>query len=66
MSQILRNMAKCLKCGEVVESKHRHDFRTCKCGNISVDGGTAYIRRSFKDASKMQELSVGTDGDGVA
>lgn len=40
-----RNRARCRKCGDVIESKHQHDFVTCKCGAISVDGGDAYFRR---------------------
>ena len=44
---ILTNKAKCLECGEVIESRHRHDFVTCKCGNLSVDGGKDYLKRSF-------------------
>lgn len=47
MTRILRNSAKCLLCGEEIESRHRHDFKTCKCGNLSVDGGREYLRRSF-------------------
>ena len=36
---------KCLACGEVLESKHRHDFVMCKCKNETfVDGGTEYMR----------------------
>lgn len=58
MSKILKNMAKCLDCEQIVESKHVHDFRTCKCGNLSVDGGLQYIKRSsknfnFEDLSKF-------------
>lgn len=45
MSKILRNSAKCLKCGDEVESTHNHDFKFCKCQAIAVDGGKAYIRR---------------------
>lgn len=41
-----RNRAKCKKCGDIIESKYRHDFVTCKCGAISVDGGEDYIRRA--------------------
>lgn len=41
------NRAQCLRCGEVLESLHRHDFRTCSCGNLSVDGGEDYLKRSF-------------------
>lgn len=42
---ILRNSARCLQCGDEVESTHRHDFRTCRCGKLGVDGGHDYIRR---------------------
>lgn len=45
---ITRNSVKCLLCGTEVESKHRHDFVTCPCGNVSADGGHAYLRRAFK------------------
>ena len=49
MAKIARNSAKCLVCGDVIESKHRHDFVTCSCGNLSVDGGKDYLRRCHKD-----------------
>lgn len=39
------NAAKCKKCGDEVRSKNRHDFRSCKCGAVSVDGGSWYARR---------------------
>lgn len=42
---VLRNSARCLHCGDEVESTHRHDFRTCRCGKLGVDGGHDYIRR---------------------
>lgn len=54
---IVINAAKCNECGEVKISLHRHDFRTCKCGNISVDGGTDYIKRSCATTNYV-ELSV--------
>ena len=44
----MRNMAKCNKCGDVIESKYRHDFRFCSCKAIFVDGGNAYVRRGGK------------------
>jgi len=55
--RILRNKAKCLICGEILESKHRHDFRTCKCGNLSIDGGKDYLKRCVKNIDKFEELS---------
>lgn len=46
-----RNRAKCLKCGDVIESKHVHDFVSCKCGAISVDGGREYLKRSWPEGN---------------
>ena len=42
---IIQNAATCLACGDFIVSKHRHDFVTCTCGAVSVDGGQSYIRR---------------------
>lgn len=55
--QIVKNAAKCKKCGDVIESKHVHDFVTCKCGAISVDGGHFYLKRSAMDFDDIEELS---------
>lgn len=44
--KLILNAAQCLACSEVIVSKHRHDFKTCKCGKSSVDGGLEYIRRA--------------------
>ena len=57
-NMIIKNAAKCLKCGETIESKHRHDFVSCSCGNLFVDGGKEYLRRGYIDGSMVQELSV--------
>ena len=40
----MRNRAKCRLCGDIIESLHRHDFVTCKCNEIFVDGGNDYLR----------------------
>jgi HD-like signal output (HDOD) protein len=42
---IVQNAVNCLSCGDFIVSKHRHDFVTCTCGAISVDGGQEYLRR---------------------
>lgn len=57
LKRIKRNKAKCLICGDVVESVSTHDFRTCRCGSLSVDGGLDYIRRSFKKEGCFEELT---------
>jgi hypothetical protein len=46
-TETIKNIAKCLLCGDIIESKHRHDYVTCKCGNLSVDGGQDYWKRSI-------------------
>ena len=45
MKKIIRNRIKCKKCGEIIESTIRHDFKFCKCGAVAVDGGKDYLRR---------------------
>lgn len=34
----------CSRCSDVIRSRFRHDFVTCKCGKTFVDGGAAYCR----------------------
>lgn len=34
----------CSLCNDIMESKYRHDFVTCKCGKSFLDGGDDYIR----------------------
>ena len=56
--RIIRNAIKCLECGDTIESEYRHDFKMCSCGNCSVDGGKAYLRRGCKpDGPGYEELS---------
>lgn len=48
---------KCLECGEILESKHRHDFRQCKCQNQTfIDGGKDYLRCGGVDLSKIEYI----------
>jgi hypothetical protein len=42
---IVQNAVTCNKCDDFIVSKHRHDFVTCSCGAVSVDGGQSYLRR---------------------
>jgi DNA-directed RNA polymerase subunit N (RpoN/RPB10) len=42
---IIQNAVNCLSCGDLIVSKHRHDFVTCTCGAVSADGGQEYLRR---------------------
>lgn len=43
-------IAVCMKCGTILESKHRHDCVFCGCENNSMlDGGDTWVRRGGKD-----------------
>lgn len=50
------NAARCEACGDVVRSRNRHDFRTCTCGALSVDGGSWYARRVFEPGARFENL----------
>ena len=50
-TKILHNRIMCKKCGEILESKHVHDWVCCKCWKESngeegcfCDGGHDYLR----------------------
>ena len=51
------NAVRCLRCSDVIESTHRHDFKFCKCGNVAVDGGKDYARRCFM-TDEWEELGT--------
>ena len=50
---LIKNSAECALCHDVIESKHRHDFVHCKCGEIFIDGGTSYVRCGANDLSNI-------------
>ena len=54
--KLTKNQWKCLYCDDIIESKHQHHFISCKCGKMSIDGGTEYIRL-VGDFSMMQDMS---------
>ena len=51
------NAARCNHCGDVIESTYRHDFKTCSCGHVSVDGGHDYLRRCYASPDDYTDLS---------
>ena len=60
MKKIKKNIIRCNKCGDELESTHRHDFKFCKCGAVAVDGGLDYLRRcgnreDYTDLSEYEE-----------
>ena len=64
--KIVRNRVKCKKCGDIIESKHRHDFVWCKCQSIFTDGGKDYVRRGgnpdfMEDMSEVEGGNIPHD-----
>lgn len=58
MKKIIQNKIKCKHCGDIIESKHVHDFKICSCGTVAVDGGHYYLKRCFKNnENDFEELS---------
>lgn len=56
--KILKNKCQCKLCGDIIESKYRHDWVQCKCGEIFTDGGLDYFHRGFKtDPDNLIDLS---------
>ena len=60
--RLIYNALQCLLCEDIIESKHRHDYKHCRCGNAMVDGGREYQRcgtekgwETIKDLSKYEE-----------
>lgn len=55
---ILCNQVKCLICEDTPYSASVHDFKSCNCGNVYVDGGMNYLRRLSENASLFEEISI--------
>lgn len=58
MERIITNKIRCKKCGDIIESKTRHDFKTCRCGAVAVDGGYDYLKRTgnYEDWEELSEV----------
>lgn len=62
--RIVKNAARCKRCGDIIESEYTHDFKFCKCGAIAVDGGHSYIKRCFKySPTDIEDMSEYEDED---
>lgn len=48
---------KCLKCGDKIFSRARHDFHGCGCQDCFIDGGFDYLKISG-DNFEIVEIDV--------
>jgi ribosomal protein S27E len=44
----------CGACGHEIFSRARHDFKSCKCGSVHIDGGFDYLKAGFKTGVSHQ------------
>ena len=54
----MKNRAKCKLCESIIESFHRYDYVTCKCGEIAIDGGNDTFRcvvRNFDNFLRIDD-----------
>ncbi|CAM4026728.1 hypothetical protein L1N85_17125 [Paenibacillus alkaliterrae] len=58
--RLKKNLIQCLCCNDIIESVYTHDYKTCRCGAVSIDGGLEYPKRSFPSGAPeewFKELS---------
>ena len=63
MTKLLKNEVyglRCKKCTDTIYSRHRHDFRYCKCKAIAIDGGRDYIRM-VGESNDMEPIVINTE-----
>ena len=52
MEKILISKIQCNECGDIIQSKHRHDF------GVFLDGGLSYQRIGGRNYMNITNLSV--------
>lgn len=58
---LICNQAYCKSCQMTIISHHTHDFKSCKCGHLTVDGGNDYTRRLFSSRDTWEDRSIYSD-----
>ena len=41
----------CPNCDQMIYSRCQHDYRSCKCGEVAIDGGFDYTRIIYHNKS---------------
>lgn len=58
MHKITKNAIRCNSCGDIIESRYTHDYKTCPCGRVAVDDGLDYLSRTYtSEQEDYAELS---------
>lgn len=59
--KLVLNRVQCKNCGDIITSYHRHDYVTCRCTQVSTDGGREYQRISVSPEGHVIDISVYSD-----
>ena len=54
----VRHAIKCKKCLEVIESKEYHDYKSCSCMAVAIDGGIKEGNRILGNVSDIEDLRM--------
>lgn len=62
--KILFNSIQCKHCEQIINSRHVHDFKSCRCGKVAVDGGLDYLARTGNKRDYIEaSIEIGDDGE---
>lgn len=53
-----KSAVKCFGCGDTLYSRTIHDYRTCTCGHISIDGGDDYVKITYDPNAKYGIMEI--------
>ena len=56
----MASKATCPHCDKTIFSLFRHDYATCQCGAINIDGGDAYIKFGW-DPDRIDPTKINTE-----
>ena len=54
----IRHAIYCKKCKQTIESKSVHDFKTCSCNSVGIDGGILNGNSILGNLEDMENRSV--------
>lgn len=54
----VRHAIQCKKCLDTIESKHIHDFQSCSCKSVGIDGGLCDGNRILGNISDVENRSM--------
>ena len=47
----------CKNCKDIIYSRDHHDFRSCSCRDVSIDGGFNYVKICFKSGEEVPKIT---------